>query len=110
MAQDFTLDFDRLRRVGFPEVVLADGKSTAQIAEICRQLARAHDVLVTRLMSEAWEELASHPLPGRPAPPPPPAPLPRPVKKPMAKTDGTVCIVTAGTMDMRAAEECRRTL
>ena len=28
---DYTLDLDRLRRVGFPEVVLAEGKSTAQI-------------------------------------------------------------------------------
>ena len=46
---DYTLDLDRLRRVGFPEVVLAQGKTTAQIAEICRQLAKAHDVLVTRL-------------------------------------------------------------
>jgi hypothetical protein len=110
MTQDFTLDFDRLRRVGFPEVVLADGKSPVQIAEISRQLARAHDVLVTRLGSEAWEELASHPLPGRADYDPRSATLHLSVGKPMAKTEGTVCIVTAGTMDMRAAEECRRTL
>src|SRR5262249_56582954 len=65
MPQDFTLDFDRMRRVGFPEVVLAQGKSAAQIVEICRQLARAHDVLVTRLTSELWEEVSAEPLPGR---------------------------------------------
>src|SRR6266705_5113269 len=62
---DYTLDFDRLRRVGFPEVVLAQGKTTAQIAEICRQLARAHDVLVTLLFPDQWEELSVNPLPGR---------------------------------------------
>ena len=57
MPQDFTLDFDRLRRVGFPEVVLAEGKTVAQTVEICRQLARAHDVLVTRLSAERWQEI-----------------------------------------------------
>jgi len=62
---DYTLDLDRLRRVGFPEVVLAEGKSAAQIVEICRQLARAHDVLVTRLSPQDWEEVSSSPLPGR---------------------------------------------
>jgi NCAIR mutase (PurE)-related protein len=63
---DYTLDFDRMRRVGFPEVVLAEGKTPAQIVEICRQLARAHDVLVTRLTPDTWEEVAATaPLPGR---------------------------------------------
>ena len=63
---DYTLDFDRLRRVGFPEVVLAQGKTPAQIAEICRQLARAHDVLVTRLSPDAvGGGLGRSPLPGR---------------------------------------------
>jgi NCAIR mutase (PurE)-related protein len=110
VTQDFTLDFDRLRRVGFPEVVLADGKTTSQIAEICRQLARAHDVLVTRLAPERWEELAGNPLPGRADYDPRSATLLLSVGKPMAKVEGTVCVVTAGTMDMTAAEEARRTL
>ena len=52
---DYTLDFDRLRRTGFPEIVLAEGKTPEQVVEICRQLARAHDVLVTRpLFSMSW--------------------------------------------------------
>jgi hypothetical protein len=110
VTQDFTLDFDRLRRVGFPEVVLADGKTTSQIAEICRQLARAHDVLVTRLIPERWEELAANPLPGRADYDPRSGTLLLSVGKPMAKVEGNVCVVTAGTMDMTAAEEARRTL
>ena len=61
MAPDFTLDFDRMRRVGFPEVVLAQGKTPLQIVEICRQLARAHDVLVTRLSPDQWEEVSAAP-------------------------------------------------
>ena len=38
---DFTLDFDRMRRVGFPEVVLAQGKSLEP------------SILITA-MSESW--------------------------------------------------------
>ncbi|MDQ2869458.1 MAG: nickel pincer cofactor biosynthesis protein LarB [Acidobacteriota bacterium] len=111
MTPDYTLDFDRLRRVGFPEVVLAEGKSVVQIAEICRQLARAHDVLVTRLSPEAWEEVAgSSPLPGRAEYDARSRTLHLSVGKPMPRVEGSVCIVTAGTMDMDAAEEARKTL
>ena len=107
---DYTLDFDRLRRVGFPEVVLAAGKSTPQIVEICRQLARAHDVLVTRLSPEVWEEIAASPLPGRADYDPRSGTLHLSVGKPMARVEGTVSIVTAGTADTVVAEEARRTL
>jgi len=108
---DFTLDFDRMRRVGFPEVVLAEGKTSSQIVEICRQLARAHDVLVTRLPAERWEELtAAGPLPGRAHYDDRSRTLHLSVGKPMPKVEGTVAIVTAGTADTLVAEEARRTL
>jgi NCAIR mutase (PurE)-related protein len=107
---DYTLDLDRLRRVGFPEVVLAQGKTASQIAEICRQLCRAHDVLVTRLSPEMWEELAASPLPGRAHYEPRSATLVLSVGKPMRKVEGTVAVVTAGTTDISVAEEARRTL
>ena len=107
---DYTLDFDRLRRVGFPEVVLAEGKTPVQIAEICRQLARAHDVLVTRLAPERWEELALKALPGRADYDPRSATLHLSVGKPMSRVEGEVAIVTAGTTDAIVAEEARRTL
>src|SRR5262249_45072338 len=111
MRQDFTLDFDRMRRVGFPEVVLAEGKSSVQIVEICRQLARAHDVFVTRLTPERWEELsASGPLPARAHYADRSQTLHLSVGKPMPKGEGTVAIVTAGTADTLVAEEARRTL
>jgi NCAIR mutase (PurE)-related protein len=108
--QDYTLDFDRLRRVGFPEVVLAEGKTAAQIAEICRQLSRAHDVLVTRLFSAQWDELSVLPLPGRADYDERSATLYLSVGKPMPRLEGTVVVVTAGTADVVAAEETRRTL
>ena len=108
---DYTLDFDRMRRVGFPEVVLAKGKSAVQIVEICRQLARAHDVLVTRLSPELWEEVtATAPLPGRAHYDPRSATLHLSVGKPMPQVEGTVAVVTGGTSDTTVAEEARRTL
>jgi hypothetical protein len=107
---DYTLDFDRLRRVGFPEVVLAHGKTPEQISEICRQLSRAHDVLVTRLSPERWEELASTALPGRADYDPRSSTLHLSLGKPMPRVEGTVAIVTAGTADFSVAEEARRTL
>ena len=110
MPQDFTLDFDRLRRVGFPEVVLAEGKTVAQTVEICRQLARAHDVLVTRLSAERWQEISAEPLPGRARYDPRSATLHLSVGKPMPKVKGSVAVVTAGTTDTLVAEEARATL
>jgi len=107
---DYTLDFDRLRRVGFPEVVLAQGKTPAQIAEICRQLGRAHDVLVTRLPPDLWSEVSALPLPGRASYDARSSTLHLFLGKPMPKVEGTVAIVTAGTSDAAVAEEARRTL
>jgi NCAIR mutase (PurE)-related protein len=109
-SRDFTLDFDRLRRIGFPEVVLAEGKSADQIVEICRQLSRAHDVLVTRLSAAAWEEVSAHPLPGRADYDLRSRTLHLSVGKSMPRLEGVVAIVTAGTADIFVAEEARRTL
>ncbi len=107
---DYTLDLDRMRRVGFPEVVLAEGKSAAQIAEISTQLSRAHDVLVTRLTPEMWEEVSSKPLPGRADYDPRSGTLHLSVGKPMPRIEATVVVATGGTADTPVAEEARRTL
>jgi NCAIR mutase (PurE)-related protein len=109
-GQDYTLDLDRLRRVGFPEVVLAQGKTAEQIVEICRQLSRAHDVLVTRLSADQWGEVAVSPLPGRADYDPRSETLHLSVGKPMPRIEGTVAIVTAGTSDMPVAAEAGRAL
>jgi NCAIR mutase (PurE)-related protein len=107
---DYTLDLDRMRRVGFPEVVLAQGKTAEQVVEITRQLARAHDVLVTRLTPEMWEEVALSPLPGRADYDPRSGTLHVAVGKPMPRVPASVVVVTAGTADTFVAEEARRTL
>jgi NCAIR mutase (PurE)-related protein len=107
---DYTLDLDRMRRVGFPEVLLAQGKTAEQVVEIARQLSRAHDVLVTRLPPEMWEEVALSPLPGRADYDPRSGTLHVSVGKPMPRVDASVVVVTAGTSDTLVAEEARRTL
>jgi NCAIR mutase (PurE)-related protein len=101
-----TVDHDRARRTGAPEVVYAAGKTAAQVVEIARRiLARAGRCLVTRASEETREALsASFPgarvndrartvFLGR-------APLPI----------GRVCVVSAGTSDLPVAEEAVETL
>src|SRR6202162_6064521 len=105
VQQDFTLDFDRMRRVGFPEGVLAQGKTAQQIVEICRQLGRAHDLLVTRLTPELWEEVLAGALPGRAGYDARSGTLHLSVGKPMRRLEGWVAVVTAGTADTAVAEE-----
>src|SRR5688572_13845288 len=47
-----TLDLDRRRRCGFPEVVYGPGKTNEQLRDIVTTLLRHHEpVLVTRLES-----------------------------------------------------------
>jgi NCAIR mutase (PurE)-related protein len=109
-SPDFTLDFDRPRRLGFPEVVLASGKDSEQVVDICRQLAREHDVLATRVSREMWEEISREALPGHADYDERSRTLVLRVGKPNRGAPGDVVIVTAGTADIFVAEEARRTL
>jgi hypothetical protein len=100
------LDHDRASRCGFPEVILAEGKTVSQVAEIFLELARRHDrVLATRASKEQaaavcqqvpeaeYEEL-SRTL--------------RWIKKPLEQR-GEVAILAAGTSDLPVALEARIT-
>ena len=107
---EFVLDFDRVRRLGFPEVVLASGKETDQIAAIVRQLARENDVLVTRLTREGWDELSREALPGHADYDERSRTLIVRVGKANRIVPGDVAIVTAGTADIDIAHEALRTL
>lgn len=103
-ALDFaTVDLDRQRRCGFPEVVYAPGKHTDWLGEIVGRIASAgQDCLVTRLddaqsaylhsifpMAEQDRLARTFWLPH--------GPRPTPV--------GRVAIVTAGTSDLPVAQE-----
>ena len=104
-----TLDLDRARRLGAPEVVYGEGKSPVQCVAIAERLAAAgQGVLLTRTSDAArsalrarFPELRVHDgartawLGPR---------EPRPVAA------GYVCVVTAGTSDLPVADECLETL
>ena len=102
------IDHHRTLRCGFPEVVLCQGKTVAQVAAIVDRLAqREGPVLATRAGPEVYEAVrADHPeavyhesaravvVQGTEAPEP---------------AAGTVAVVSAGTSDQPVAEEARVT-
>jgi NCAIR mutase (PurE)-related protein len=113
---EVTLDLDRARRCGFPEVVYGEGKSTSAMEKIFRRLLSERlPVLATRVSPEQAAALA--------------APFPQGRYNELARTFriepageagrekggasrlvGKVPIVTAGTSDLPVAEEARETL
>jgi NCAIR mutase (PurE)-related protein len=102
------VDTDRRRRCGFPEVIFGIGKIPAQVAEIARVILEANPVL---LVSRATEEQARAVA----------AQFPDArwhagarcitvERTPLAKLDGHVAVVCAGTSDMPVADEAAVTL
>ncbi|HKV51546.1 MAG TPA: nickel pincer cofactor biosynthesis protein LarB [Gemmatimonadaceae bacterium] len=99
-----TVDHHRALRQGFPEVIFAAGKTTAQVVAIAERIAeRGEGVLATRLsvdmhapLVEQFPTIEINAL-GRTAflAPNTPAPSGR----------GTVLVITAGTSDLPVAEE-----
>jgi NCAIR mutase (PurE)-related protein len=99
-----TIDHHRALRQGYPEVILGQGKTTAQIVVIAERIAAHGDgFLVTRAAPDALSALESA-FPGieinamgRCAYLPP--------NEPPTSGRGTILIVTAGTSDLPVAEE-----
>ncbi len=109
-----TLDLDRARRCGFPEVVYGEGKSVETLNKIFRRLLdEGIAVLATRISAEKAEALAATYPEGR--------------YNAVARTfriagaqdaatradglpPGRVVVVTAGSSDLPVAEEARETL
>ncbi len=104
-----TLDLDRGRRCGFPEVVFGEGKSVATLEKIFHALlADGTDVLATRVDAEKAAALLKT--------------FPQAVYNPLGRTfrvdhgaapratRGQVAVITAGTSDLPVAEEARETL
>jgi NCAIR mutase (PurE)-related protein len=100
-----TLDVDRPRRQGYPEVVYGAGKTPEQLVGIVERLAREKaPVLVTRVAPEGAEALV--------------AAFPKGEHHPLARAfvvrrkvprAGRVAVITAGTSDLPVAEEAALT-
>ncbi len=98
-----TLDTDRQRRTGIPEVIYASGKTTGQVCQIARRLYdKGIDVLATRVHPEMAEAVLNqipgstyHELAGIVS-----------WKKENGKAGvGSITVVAAGTSDLPVAEE-----
>jgi NCAIR mutase (PurE)-related protein len=121
--QAVTLDLDRRRRCGFPEVVYGPGKTNEQLRDIVATLLRHQEpVLVTRLDAiQAASLLAAFPdgrhnevartfrvdarlEPGSDKP------GYSPISASSERRQSHVAIISAGTGDLPVAEEARETL
>jgi NCAIR mutase (PurE)-related protein len=107
---DASLDLDRARRCGFPEVVFGEGKSVETLARIFSRLRDEKiDVLATRISAEKAELLRAE-FPGANY-----NELARTWRLPLklsasSPRTGVVAVVTAGSSDRPVAEEARETL
>lgn len=98
-----TLDHQRSLRLGFPEVVLAQGKTPAQVVAIARRLLRrAGVVMVTRADAEVRAALLRE-HPGAEVHERARMVVLR--RRRAARPRGSVLVVTAGTADLPVAEE-----
>ena len=110
-AHAATIDIDRQRRCGFPEVIFAEGKSVDALQAIATaHLDRGEEAFATRMSPEKDRELAAN--------------FPTANYNTLARTwrvrptsasaerqlMGHVAVITAGTSDLAVAEEARETL
>src|SRR5262245_53016710 len=103
---DASIDLDRARRCGYPEVVFAQGKTPPAIVEIFeRQRAQGQRCFATRVNEDQANAVRMC--------------FPDVIENTIAKTirlgeppdvRGTVVVVTAGTSDRPVAEEALETL
>ncbi|MGC9324137.1 MAG: nickel pincer cofactor biosynthesis protein LarB [Desulfomonilia bacterium] len=104
-GEDFLLDLHRHRRIGFPEVVLAEGKTTEQVIAIVENfLHTARRAFVSNVDDEKEEALRTQY---------PDAAISRVGRLMVLKTgeipadvEGIVGVITAGTADVPCAQEC----
>jgi pyridinium-3,5-biscarboxylic acid mononucleotide synthase len=102
-----TIDTDRLRRTGMPEVIYASGKTVEQVAKIAYRMFQNNiDILATRATHEMFEAVKQL--------------VPGATYNQLAQTitykhgerpcaDGYIVVVAAGTSDMPVAEEAVET-
>lgn len=106
-TSDATLDLDRQRRCGYPEVVFGEGKSLESLQEICAALVERNvNVLATRVDAEAAEVLTQSFSQAQYNPRARTLRIPLKAVEPL----GQVAVVTAGTSDRPVAEEAFETL
>ena len=106
-----TVDVDRARRCGFPEVIFGQGKTPPTIVAIAQQLlSRGQPVLATRIDPPTAEFICQQ-IPGaRYDPVGRTLRVDGPEQPRGGKQLGRVTVITAGSSDLPVAEEARQTL
>lgn len=108
-----TLDLDRRRRCGYPEVIFGEGKNVPTLVRIMRRLMSERlPVLATRVSAEKATELLLEFATGRYNETARTFRIPAAVAAAADEPTrlGQVAVVTAGTSDLPVAEEARETL
>jgi NCAIR mutase (PurE)-related protein len=102
------VDTDRRRRVGFPEVIFAQGKTPAEVAAIARTILDHDPVLLATRATQAHFEAVAATFPdavyherGR---------CITIEREPLPRAKGRVGVICAGTSDLPVAEEAAVTL
>jgi NCAIR mutase (PurE)-related protein len=104
-----TVDHHRALRQGFPEVILCQGKTPAQVAEIAARIAkRKQPLLATRAAKEHFQAVRKKVPSARYNSVARTIAANEPKKA--VKGRGTILIVTAGTSDIPVAEEAAATV
>jgi NCAIR mutase (PurE)-related protein len=108
MSEEFELDWNRMERTGFPEIVLCDGKSVAQIdAIVAAAQQRGARLLLTRLEEGVFGQLRGNLRAGLDFLPDARVARLGPSLRSLLPGIG---IVTAGTSDLTVALEAAATL
>jgi len=98
------VDTHRHLRTGFPEVVLGEGKSPAQIVAILRELAAGGSTAFATRVNEAAAAIVVAAVPGARHISVPRIVVVGPTPEP-TRGRGTIAVVSAGTADVPVAEE-----
>jgi NCAIR mutase (PurE)-related protein len=99
-----TVDHHRALRQGFPEVILCEGKTPRQVAEIARRIVRqGHVLLATRARRDHF--LATRRAVRSAHYNPTARTITANERKGRPRGKGTILVVTAGTSDIPVAEE-----
>jgi len=108
---EVTLDLDRQRRCGYPEVIFGEGKSAETIERIVQRLiAEGGEALVTRVSSEKAATILAALPQSRYNATARTLRVPSLQSQPLPPRHGRVTVITAGTSDLPVAEEARETL
>jgi hypothetical protein len=105
-----TIDTDREKRCGFPEVIFCQGKIPKETAAIAREILKRHKcLLATRADLKTYQALKKAVRDARYHPKARIITVDRRSKSDFRLKPGNIVIITAGTSDIPVAEEARIT-